>query len=142
MILEDLTSGDTHRVYTAAWAIIRLRDADELDALAAALPEIRRSTEGLELGGIVVSNNAMLAFALRKLEYHRDRAGCLCRLYTQFLYYDPEKEGEAENVRVIDVVLIEDKWVDHYVCECTQCGAGFHVKEGEQHTTWWEWHRV
>lgn len=138
-ILADLTSRDSQRVIGAMWAVVRLRDPEELDALAAAVPEIERETAGLELGGMFYSNDETLAFALRKLRYHRDRAGCLCRLYPEHLLYDPEKEAGAGNVRILETRYVDEKWLDSYRCECALCGEIFHVQYGEQHWSWWKW---
>ena len=123
----DLTSRDPERVIRAMWAVVALRDAAELDALAAALPEIEQATAGLELGGMFYSNDDTLAFALRKLRHHRDREGCLCALYPGLLLFDPEREAEAGHVRPLDA----DRWA------CTVCGARFHVEYGEMHWSWW-----
>jgi hypothetical protein len=132
-ILADITSRDTGRVYAAMWALVRLRDEAELDALAAALPEIEQATAGLDLGGMVYSNNDTLAFALRRLRYHRDRLGCLCALYPDLLLYDPEREAAAGNVRIIET------GPETWRCECTHCGAAFAVQYGEAHASWWKW---
>jgi hypothetical protein len=132
-ILADLTSRDAARVYGATWALVRLRDEAELDALGAMLPEIVDATADLDLGGIFYSNNETLAFALRRLRYHRDRTGCLCALYPEFLLYDPEKEAEAGNVSAVETEL------GTWRCECTECGALFTVQYGEAHASWWQW---
>lgn len=131
-MLADLTSRDPERVIRAMWAVIALRDAAQLDALAAALPEIEQATVGLALGGLFYSNDATLAFALRKLRHHRDREGCLCELYPEHLLFDPEKEAEAGNVRPAGL----DRW------ECTACGARYDVEYGEAHWSWWQWRPV
>jgi len=128
-VLADLTSRDPLRIHPAMWAVIASRDEGWLDELAAALPEIERATAGLSLGGMFYSNDATLAFALRKLRYHRDREGCLCALYPELLLFDPEKEAGAGHVRPDG----EDHWA------CTACGARFHVEYGEAHWSWWKW---
>lgn len=138
-VLADITSRDPQRVIAAMWTIVASRDPAALDALAAALPEIERATKGLELGGIFYSNDETLAFALGKLRYHRDGAGCLCGLYPGHLLYDPEKEAAAGNVRILETRHVDEKWLDSYGCQCTACGALFEVKYGEQHASWWEW---
>lgn len=109
--------------------MIKLRDHAELDDLVAAMPEIKAATEGVDLGGMIRDNNAYLAFALYKLAYHRDRDGCMCRLYPKLLYYDPELEAQAGNVHS----LAHGRWA------CTVCGGAFDVKYGEDHASWWEW---
>lgn len=137
-ILDDITSRDPQRVIPAMWAIFRLRDATGLDVLAAALPEIEAATAGLELGGIIHSNDETLGFVLAKLRFHRDRAGCLCELYPDHPFYDPEREAEAGYVRILETLYV-GRWPDTYRCECAECGARFDVEHGEQHAEWWKW---
>ena len=79
---------------------------------------------------------------LRKLKYHRDRVGCLCRLYPEYLMYDPQKEAAAGNVRIEDTIYQDGKWVDAYLCVCTACGTRYRVEEREYHYTWWGWKAV
>lgn len=141
-IHADMTSRDPRRVHSAMWAIVRLRDVAELDALASALPEIERATAGLQLGGMFHSNDETLRFALRKLEHHRDGDGCLCRLYPELLSFDPEQEVEAGHVRIVERRYVDDKWLASYRCTCALCGAAFEVEYGEQHASWWRWTAV
>lgn len=77
---------------------------------------------------------------MRKLEYHRDKVGCLCRLYPQHLSYDPRKEATAGNVRIEETLYLDGNWVDGSVCACTVCGARYRVEEREYHYPWWGWH--
>jgi len=138
-LLADITSRDPARVWSSSGAITKLRDADQLDYLASNLGTIRESTQNLSLGGAVFPNSEHLRFALRKLEFHLARAGCLCALYSEYLFYDPQQEADAGNVIVEEITYIQDKWVDTYRCRCTSCGQRYLVKEGESHYTWWEW---
>jgi hypothetical protein len=138
-LLRDITSGDAHRIWSSSSAIIHTRDAESLDQLSAHLPEIRAKTAGIELGGALFPNKKYHEFALRKLEYYRNKSGCLCRLYPEYLMYDPKKEQSAGNVRIVDTSYSEGNWIDAYTCECTLCGTGFRVEEREYHYTWWGW---
>jgi hypothetical protein len=138
-LLEDITSGDSHRVWSSSCAVITLRDTSELNSLASNLQEIKGKTRNLALGGALFPNSEHLKFALRKLEYHKECVGCLCLLYPEYLMYDPQKEAEAGNVRIESITYIEGKWVDAYTCICTSCGTHFRVEEREYHYTWWGW---
>jgi hypothetical protein len=80
-LLEEITSRDAVRVWASSCAIIKLRDSAQLHLLASQLEAIRAATENLELGGMLIPNTVHLNLALRKLDYHRQGAGCLCRLY-------------------------------------------------------------
>jgi uncharacterized membrane protein len=108
-LLEDITSGDATRVWSSSCGIIRLRDTAELDRLAANLPKVLRSTKDLELGGAFFPNAAHLEFALRKLEYYKSHAGCLCRLYPEYLMYNPQEEAKAGHVRVDGITYLDDQ---------------------------------
>ena len=140
-LLDDLTSRDPKRIWEAACAIRKLRDHGELTALAAALDQIKISTKGVDLGGMLRPNSSHLNFAIRKLEFVRDRSDCLCELYTQDDMYDPEHEAAEGNVVLTDSRVSDDGWVEYYACRCSLCGAKFRVEPREYHYTWWEWQR-
>ena len=137
-LLEDITSGDAHRIWASTCAIAQLRDARELDVLAAHLPEIEKKTSRIELGGALLPNREHLKFALRKLRYYKSRAGCLCRLYPNYLQFNPADEEEAGNIRIIETVR-GNASNDYYVCQCALCETVYHVEEGLYHYTWWGW---
>ncbi len=137
-LLDDFLSADPHRVWSASSAVAKLRDPQELDHLARHLTKIWCKTRGIKLGGMFFPNAEHLRFALHKLRYHRDRRGCLCRLYPERLFYNPEEEA-AGNVRIEDTTYIDGKWVDFYTCVCTLCGARYRVEEREGHYMWWGW---
>jgi len=137
-LLSDLTSRDPHRIWSATSAVTTLRDPVQLDLLAAQLPEIRAQTAGIDLGGALLPNSERLKFVLHKLEYWRDRTGCLCRLYPDWLQFDPNREAKAGNIRILETNLYERT----YTCECALCGTRYTVEEGEYHYTWWKWQPV
>jgi hypothetical protein len=137
-LLEDLTSGDAHRIWAGSCAVAKLRDRQELDLLSAHLPEIEKKTQNIDLGGALFPNREHLRFALRKLHYYRSKAGCLCRLYPGHLMFDPAKEEAAGNVRIVETIDA-DQYNPSYVCQCAFCDTLFQVEEGEYHYTWWKW---
>lgn len=137
-LLEDLTSGDSQRIWSSSCAVATLRDTAELDVLAAHLPEIKRATRNIPLGGALFPNDDRLKFAIAKLEYVKNKAGCLCALYPRYLFYNPNKEQEAGNVRILTATGRET-WNPNYSCQCTVCGATYSVEEGDHHYTWWQW---
>ena len=138
-LLADFTSGDPHRIWAASGAVAKLRDVEELDRLAQHLPLIWCRTRGVKLGGMFVPNAEHLRFALRKLRYHRDRRGCLCHLYPERLFYNPQEEAAAGNVHIEGTTYVDGKWVDFYMCICALCGARYRVEERESHYLWWGW---
>ncbi len=141
-LLADLTSKDPTRIWSASCAVVYLRGLQELDRLAQHVAEIRRQTEGIELGGMFVPNAERLKFALHKLEYYRDRVGCLCQLYPEHLSYNPRQEAAAGNVRIEEIIYLDGDWVDGYVCICTVCATHYRVEEREYHYPWWGWKKV
>jgi hypothetical protein len=141
-LLADITSKDSTKVWSSSCAIIKLRDSAELGVLAANLAGIKLSTANLALGGALFPNAEHLKFAIRKLEYFSEQPGCLCRLYPDYLMYNPVKEAEAGNVHIDDISYVDNKWVDAYSCSCSTCGTRFRVEEREYHYTWWGWTTV
>ena len=138
-LLEDLTSADPHRIWSASGAVAKLRDVEEGDHLAQHIPLIWCKTRRIELGGLFIPNAEHLRFTLRKLRHHRDRCGCLCHLYSECLFFNPEEEAAAGDVRLESTTRVEGKWVDFYMCGCTLCGARYQVAEREYHYIWWGW---
>ncbi len=136
-LLSDLTSGDAQRIWSAAWAVIRTRDADTLSFLADQSDEIEAATNGVDLGGMIRSNRESLAFALRKLSFVRARKGCLCELYPGNPGFDPERERRDGHVAILSKV--EVPYASKFVCECTRCFRRWSVQEGEHHFAFWEW---
>lgn len=137
--LEDLLSRDTQRVWAASSEVAQTRDAQELTLLADHLEQIQAATDGLDLGGARYPNNERLKFALGKLEFWRSKRGCLCQLYPDYLFYNPEKEQTAGNVRILEQTDDAVNWKSNYHCECTICGHKYRVESGEYHYTWWQW---
>jgi hypothetical protein len=141
-ILEDLMSKDSHRIWSAACAVRNLRDHGELVRLASHLDEIRESTRDVSLGGALRSNSTHLTFAFRKLEFVSGSSDCLCALYEMDDLYNPETEKTSGHVRILDTIFTDEKWIDHYQCECVDCGAQYRVEERDYHYTWWAWKRI
>lgn len=141
-LLDDLTSKDPTRIWAASSAIRTLRDSVLLAELAAQIEQIRASTQGVELGGVLRPNASHLNFALRKLEWVRNAEGCLCGLYPLDEMYDPDREAEVGNVRRLTTQYLEGGYIDFYETECTICGACFRVEERDYHYTWWSWKRI
>lgn len=138
-LLADITSGDVARIRSSASAIIHTRDTTILDSLCTEIARIRAATQKLELGGMLVPNRLYPDFALRTLEYYRSGAGCLCRLYPEYLFFDPNKEAKEGKVRIEEQHLHESGWGEVFTCACAQCGARYQVMEQEYHYAWWEW---
>ena len=141
-ILSDLTSKDADRIYSGACEVRLLRNREELKMLVEHLSVIRKLTSNIPLGGALYPNIAHLKFAIKKLEFVKYSKDCLCMLYSEDQFYNPEVEQNIGNIRILATKRIEDKWVDLYECECLECGANYRVTEGEYHYTWWAWKRI
>lgn len=139
-LLDKITSGDAHQIWESACAIATLREASELDLLCAHLPDIEKTTRGIDLGGLLFPNREHLNFALRKLRYYKAKAGCLCRLYPERLMFSPAREEEAGNIRILET--IQSPYNASSRCQCVLCNTVFGVEEGEYHYTWWKWSLV
>lgn len=137
-LVEDLLSGDRGRLLGAVWAIIGTRDSETLRPVLTALPEIRRATADLDLGGAFVSNAANLAHALARVELVGTTT-CLCTVYPDRQGYDPAVEERRGHVRVDATVPNPRQWEPDRICSCIACGRRYQVEHGEYHYPWWAW---
>ncbi|GGR11542.1 hypothetical protein [Deinococcus ruber] len=138
-LLADLLSQAPDRVLTSASAVNHTRDAALLTRLAAALPQIRRQTQDLDLGGLLFPNSQHVQQAIRVIENHQS-GGCFCQVYPGYVFYNPEAEAQAGHVRITRQDAPD--WNMTYDCVCTVCGRTYAVQQGEYHYTWWEWRAV
>lgn len=138
-LLDDLFSHDAQRIWASACAVIKLNDPAALSGLVRHLPEIERSTTGLNLGGALFPNGEHLQQALRVLRAYRD-GSCPCTLYPGYLFYNPETEAQAGRVSILSHTPPD--WNMTYHCRCSACGANYEVEQGEYHYTWWQWKLV
>lgn len=143
-ILEKITSGDGTKVWESAGAIIALsQDREQIATLLPYASLIKERTAGLDLGGAFAPNSRFVDYALRILEFHKKNPGCTCALYADtYECNNPGNEVKKGNIAITDVVRIENKWVDYYVCRCLKCGQEFNTIEREGHYTWWQWTKI
>lgn len=138
-LFTELSSGDSQRIWQAAWGIIRFREEglspQALIELAPFLPKIRQATEDAELGG------ALLVQALKVIQVVAE-GSCHCGVYADqnFLNYDPREQERLGLVRILSTTRPD--WNMDYWCRCSQCGNAFRVEQREGHTTWWQWHAL
>jgi hypothetical protein len=141
-IFEDLLSGDPTRIWSGAGAVLRSWDLVQLRELALHIPEIRKKTAGVPLGGALHPNSVHLDNAIARLEHVRDQRGCLCVLYASDQFSDPAQEAERGNVRISETQRLDGGHVDYYTCVCLHCGTRYRVTEREYHYTSWGWSRI
>ena len=105
------------------------------------------------MGGAFSPNQRFIDFAIRTIEFHRNRKECTCNLYVenfkltndiierkiQYESFSPEKEEEKRSVKILETVRIVNKWVDYYIVKCTKCAELFKVEEREGHHMFWNW---
>lgn len=144
-LFTELSSGDSQRIWQAAWDIIRFREeglsSQALMELAPFLPEIRQATEDVELGGGFSSNATLLAQALKVIQVVAE-GSCHCGVYADqnFLRYDPREQEQLGLVRILRTT--KPDWNMDYWCQCSRCRNAFRVEQREGHTTWWQWHTL
>lgn len=138
-IIEEITSRDTHKVWRSSCHIITIsQNHEEIRPLIEYLSEIKKKTKGLNMGGAFAPNQRFVDFAIKVLEFHKDSCECPCSLYLGH-GVDPNKEVAKGNVKMIETVRIDGKWVDFYTVSCEKCGEEYRVIEREGHYMWWEW---
>jgi hypothetical protein len=134
-ILADLLSGDSHRIWSASWAVMRLYDRPALSMLAGQCDAIENATRDIELGGLLASNRDALEAALGKLRFAADGTACLCKYYGRFDRFDPDTEAENQQIEIIE----DNKSEWYAVCRCTHCARTYKVMRHEYHWPWWSW---
>lgn len=142
VLLQDLLSRDGSRVTGAARTVARLFSTPSLDALAVHADLIEQRCAGVELGGMLISNQAHLKAALLRLRYWRKREGCLCTLNASYPFFDPRRLIEQEQMQLLSLREAEDGWGDCHSVACTQCGQHWQAIDREYHYPWWEWKAV
>lgn len=137
-LLDRLLSNDLAQITAASRVLRALRDARELRTLASHLDDIRAHARALSARQPADERAAALDFVLHKLEHVRSSSQCLCALYLTDDLFDPREEARLGHVRVLDTVRAGEV-LDHYACQCTQCGTRYQVEENEYYRTWWAW---
>ncbi|QDL26837.1 hypothetical protein [Stenotrophomonas maltophilia] len=139
VLLQDLLSRDGTRITDAARTVARLFTASSLDALAAHADLIEQRCQGIALGGMLISNQAHLKAALRRLHYWHAREGCLCALNPGYPFFDPRRLVEQGQMQLRSVEEAEGGWGDCHIVTCEQCGQHWRAIDREYHYPWWEW---
>jgi len=142
VLLQDLLSRDASRIHAASSQLARLFSATTLDALAPHAERIEHACNGVQLGGALISNDVHLKAALRRLRYWRERSGCLCALYPDYLFFNPRRRIEQGHVQLLEQGVAEDGWGDRHRVACTSCGLRWDATDREYHYPWWEWTMV
>lgn len=138
-LLQDLLSADGARINGAACVVAKLFSTAALDALAPHAGLIEQRCSGIELGGMLVSNQAHLKAALQRLRYWQAGSGCLCALYPSYIFFSPAPLLEQGHLTLRERGEAEDGWGECYQVTCAHCSRRWSASEREYHYRWWEW---
>lgn len=138
-ILDKFTSKNSQEIWSASCEVAKCNNLELLDSLAIDIKTIENATKGIKLGGGFLSNSYHLDFALKKLRYVEERAGCLCELYPEYMFFNPLDEEKNCSITITEIVQIDGKWIDYYRCRCNKCHASYKVEERDGHFTFWSW---
>ncbi|WP_444938775.1 hypothetical protein [Microbulbifer sp. JMSA002] len=141
-ILEKFMSGSPDEIWSASCEVAKCKNLELLDSISDDLEVIEQATAGIDLGGGFCPNSYHLKFALKKLRVVRKRGGCLCSLYPEYMFFNPIYEEKACSVTISEVAKIDGKWIDYYMCKCTNCHSLYRVEEREGHFTFWSWKKA
>lgn len=138
-ILDKFTSKNSQEIWSASCEVAKCNNLEVLDSLVIDIKIIEKATKGINLGGRLCPNSYHLDFALKKLRYVEKRAGCLCSLYPDYMFFNPIDEEKNCNVTISEIVQIDNKWIDYCWCNCNKCHASYKVEERDGHFTFWSW---
>ena len=156
-IIEKITSRDAHKVWESACEIIKSgQDYYTIAPLIDYLPIIKSGTVDLDMGGLLAPNQRFIDFAIATIEFHESTKKCSCALYTkkfrvtndafkreiQYEGFNPIKEAENGNIKILDTIYINDGWIDYYLAECKKCKMHYKVEEREGHFMFWKWMKI
>lgn len=137
-ILNDILSGDVHKVWKSSCEIVKLSQDARVKELVPYIDEIIDKTKNLQMGGIWAPNKRFVDKAIRVLEFYKTETGCACCLL-----------GEDDNPKELNTINIQEKvkcknsnYVDYYIVQCVKCNKCFKVIENEYHYRWWEWQDI
>ncbi|PPU42485.1 hypothetical protein [Xanthomonas arboricola] len=138
-LLQALLSRDGARITDAAHKVAQMFDTTVLDALAAHGERIERSSQGLQFGGMLISNSVHLIAAVRRLRFWHARAGCLCTLNPGYLFFDPRHLIDQKQMQLLGLEAANDGWGECHHVACTRCGRHWRATDREYHYPWWQW---
>lgn len=156
-IYEYIISRDQDKVWKSACEIIDSgQNHRKIKPLVEFLPLIVERTKNLNLGGMFASNQRFVDFAIKTINFHKNEKVCYCGLYVekyfltndivkrelQYECFNPNKELEKGNIDIIDIIRIENKWIDYYKVECKKCKKRYKVEERDGHYMFWNWSLV
>ena len=149
-IIQDLTSKESQKIRESGLAVIQNSQNEEIiELLIPYLNQIKKSTNGLELGGAFASNNRFYKFPMEVIEFYKNRNSfwnrnkkCSCCLYLSKSYesYNPEKEAENQSIKLN--AKLKGNYTQDYSLQCLKCNQNYYVSERHYHNVWWHWEKL
>lgn len=138
-LLDEILSGDSHKVWSSSCAIMKLSQNEErIKEFVPYLNEIKTKTANLNLGGTIAPNDRFVKKVIKVLEHYRTGGGCSCCLLD-----GNDDPNNYETIDIQETVNYKDSnWVDFYIVECKKCNQKYKVCEREYHYTWWDWQKM
>lgn len=156
-LFNYITSRDCNKVWKSACEIIKHSHNKEfIKYFIPHLSTIIEKTNKLEMSGFFAPNQRFVDFAIKIIEFHKNKENCSCFLYIEKFHlsnslskkeikydgFNPKKEVKKENIIFITTCYINKKWVDYYLVECCKCKKRFKVEEREGHYMFWNWNEL
>jgi hypothetical protein len=138
-IVKGLASREMNAIRTSGWYVISHSQKEEvIQPLVPYWEEIYANTRGLNLGGSFAPNNRFADYSVKIIAHYRNYVSCSCTLFPDIgLDLNPEKD--SNNVEILEIVKIENQWIDFYHVKCRKCGQEYQVFERNGHWTFYEW---
>lgn len=118
------------------------QDREAIKPLCVLTDKIDGLTKGIELGGAFAPNSRFLSRAIKTLEFHRDSDACTCALFALHDSMNPKNEVDNGFLKILNIVKLDDTWVDYYEASCTRCNQKFKIEKRFGHYVWWTWQRI
>ncbi len=155
-IISKITSRNTYKVWESSCKIIEFgQNSEKIIELIPFLSLIKEKTMNLDMGGMFASNQRFIDFAVKTIEFHKLNNQCNCQLYIEKFKmtndivdrqlthdgFNPRKESERGNIKILDTIYIENKWIDFYIVECEKSKTKYKVEERDGHYMFWNWEK-
>lgn len=139
IILQDILSGDSHRIWSASCAICSLsQNHEKIIKLLPYKQQIIDATDGIELGGAFATNRRFLERALEIMDFHKDNNGCPCCLHSEDSSpMDFVNDGYFTLEEPADV--IGESFPEYCIVRCNNCGKFYKAEPRMSHYIWWDW---
>lgn len=138
-LLDEILSGNPHKVWSSSCAIMKLSQDDErIKEFIPHLEEIKSKTANLDMGGLLLPNDRFVKKVIKILEHYQKGQECSCCLL--------DGNDNPTYYKTIDinaeVNFNDSNRVEYYEVKCKKCNQKYKVYEREYHFLWWEWQKI